>query len=140
VIDPDQPTRSAITLAGMSGSVSNNARTRCSNTVNDVGCGRRSYFGGASDATAFSTVVREIAKRFAICAFGTPSASRLRINAQSSKVITLQSSSVHFSPSTPTSFRASSTAWPGDYLGRDAEQSVRRVGPSAEANQYVGRP
>ncbi|MER3392590.1 MAG: hypothetical protein RIC81_08760, partial [Microcella pacifica] len=33
----------------------------------------------------------------AIRAFGTPSAANLRINAQSSKVITLQSSSVHFS-------------------------------------------
>ena len=48
-------------------------------------------------ATAFTTVVREIANRSAIPFFGTPSAASLRINAQSSKVITLQSLSVHFS-------------------------------------------
>jgi hypothetical protein len=42
-------------------------------------------------------------------AFGTPSAANLRISAQSSKVITLQSSSVHFSPPKLTSIRASST-------------------------------
>jgi hypothetical protein len=66
VIDPDHPTRSAITVAGISGSVSYNVRTRCSNDANDVGCGVRSYLGGPSDITAFSTVVREIPNRFAI--------------------------------------------------------------------------
>jgi hypothetical protein len=72
--------------------------------------GVRRYCGGRSEATAFVTVVREIPNRLAICAFDTPSASSLRINAQSSKVITLQSlRSVHFSPSKPTSFRPSST-------------------------------
>lgn len=75
----------------------NNAGTRPSNGENDVTAGDRSYFGGADDATAFSTVVREITKRSAICFFGTPSAASLRINAHSSKVITLQSSSIHFS-------------------------------------------
>jgi len=43
------------------------------------------------------TVVREMPSRAAICAFGIPSAANPRINAQSSKVITLQSSSVHSS-------------------------------------------
>src|SRR4051812_42432104 len=97
VIDPDHPTRSAITVAGISGCSTNNARTRASNGPNDVTAGDRSYFGGDVDATAFTTVVREIAKRSAICFFGTPSAASLRISAQSSTVITLQSLSVHFS-------------------------------------------
>ena len=95
--DPDQPTRSASTVAGISGNSASNARTRSSNGVNDVAAGARSYFGGAVDATAFTTVFREIPNRSAICVFGTPSAASLRINAQSSKVITLQSSSAHFS-------------------------------------------
>jgi hypothetical protein len=51
----------------------------------------------SSEATALTTVVREIPNRAAIRAFGTPSPASRRINAQSSKVITLQSSSVHFS-------------------------------------------
>ena len=97
VIEPDQPTLSASTVAGISGCSSSNARTRASNGKNDVAAGDRSYFGGAVDATAFTTVVREIPNRSAICFFGTPSAASLRINAQSSTVITLQSSSVHFS-------------------------------------------
>ena len=109
MIDPVQPTRSASTVAGISGSSASNARTRASNTTNDVSTGLRSYRGGASEATALTTVVREIPNRSAILAFGTPSAASRRINAQSSKVITLQSSSVHFSPPKLFSFRASST-------------------------------
>ena len=42
VIDPVQPTRSAITVAGMSGSASSRARTRASNTTNDDSVGERS--------------------------------------------------------------------------------------------------
>ena len=62
------------------------------NGVNDVAsAGARSYFGGDVDATALATVFREIPNRSAICVFGTPSAANLRINAQSSKVITLRS-------------------------------------------------
>ena len=49
VIDPVQPTRSAITVAGRSGCSASSARTRGSNAVNDVGTGLRSYFGGRSD-------------------------------------------------------------------------------------------
>ncbi len=110
VIDPVQPTRSASTVAGMSGVSSNNARTRGSNATNEESVGVRSYCGGESDLTAFNTVVLEIPNLAAIRAFGTPSAASLRINAQSSKVITLQSSSVHFSPPELTSFRAPPTA------------------------------
>ena len=101
MIDPDQSTRSAITVAGISGNSASSARTLLSNGENDVGAGLRSYLGGTSDETAFTTVVREIPRRDAIRAFGTPSAASLRINAQSSKVITLQSLSVHF-PSVAT--------------------------------------
>ncbi|MDX2378007.1 hypothetical protein M4I32_14515 [Microbacterium sp. LRZ72] len=78
--------------------------------TNEDGVGVRSYRGGESDRTAFNTVVLEIPNRSAIRAFGTPSAANRRINAQSSKVITLQSSSVHFSPPKLTSFRPPSTA------------------------------
>ena len=109
VIDPDQPTRSASTVAGMSGVSFNSTRTRGSNATNDDSVGVRSYRGGDSDRTAFNTVVLEIPNRSAIRAFGTPSAASRRINAQSSKVITLQSSSVHFSPPKLTSFRTPST-------------------------------
>lgn len=72
VIDPCHSTLSAITVAGISGSPSSSARTRASNGVNDVGAGFRSYLGGPSDATAFTTVVREIPKRSAIRAFASP--------------------------------------------------------------------
>lgn len=110
VIDPVQPTRSATTVAGMSGVSCNSARTRGSNATKEDSVGVRSYCGGESVRTAFSTVVREIPSLAAIRAFGTPSAANRRINAQSSKVITLQSSSVHFSPPKLTSFRAPPTA------------------------------
>jgi hypothetical protein len=86
------------------------ARTRGSNTVNDVGPAARSYRGGASEFTALMTVVREIPNRCAIRAFGTPSAASLLISAQSSKVITLQSLSAHFSPPKVFSFRAPPTS------------------------------
>jgi hypothetical protein len=60
------------------------------------------------------TVVREIPSRSAIRAFGTPSAASLLISAQSSKVITLQSLSVHFSPPRLFSFRAPPTDDPAE--------------------------
>nr|WP_231477292.1 hypothetical protein [Microbacterium sp. MRS-1] len=72
--------------------------------MNDVGRGDRSYLGGPSDFTALTTVVREIPNRAAICAFGTPSAANPRISAQSSKVITLPSLSVHFSSAATVQF------------------------------------
>ena len=75
-----------------------NARTLASNGVNDVAAARRSYLGGASDATAFD---HRRPRRSPTAARPAPSAPpprpACRINAQSSKVITLQSSSAHFS-------------------------------------------
>jgi hypothetical protein len=108
-IDPSHPTRSASTVAGMSGVCHSSSRTRGSNTVNDVGPGVRSYRGGASEFTALITVPREIPNRCAIRAFGTPSAASLLISAQSSKVITPQSLSAHFSPPKVFNFRAPPT-------------------------------
>ena len=101
-----QPTRSANTVAGISGVASSNARTRGSKTVNEVGPGDRSYLGGVTEFTALITVVREIPNRDAIRAFGTPSAASLLISAQCSKVITLRSLSAHFSQQKLFSFRA----------------------------------
>jgi len=90
-IDPVHPTRSANTVAGISGVSANRPRTRASYGVNDVGPGLRAYFGGLSDAMAFKTVVLEIPNFLATSALATPSAANRRINAQSSTVITLQS-------------------------------------------------
>jgi len=58
VIEPVQPTRSAITVAGISGVSLSSWRTSGSNGVNDVGTAGRSYFGGRSEATARATVDR----------------------------------------------------------------------------------
>ena len=77
--------------------------------MNDVGLGERSYLGGSADFPALITVVREIPNRSATRAFGTPSAASLLISAQSSKVITPQSLSAHFSPPKLFSFRAPPT-------------------------------
>jgi len=75
--------------------------------VNDVAAtGTRSYLGGSVELTALATVLREIPNRSAIRDFGTPSTANLRINAQSSKVITLQVSSAHFSPGRTAHFSA----------------------------------
>lgn len=107
-IDPSQPTRSANTVAGIDGVSVNSLRTSASKGVNDVGRGDRSYRGGPTEFTALITVVREIPNLAAIRAFGSPSAASLRIKAQSSKVNTLQSVSVHFSTAATDQF--SSTA------------------------------
>jgi hypothetical protein len=88
VIDPDQPARSAITVAGISGCSARIARTRASNGVNDIGTAFRSYFGGRSDFSARSTVDRPIPSCRATCRRGTPSATSRLINAQSSTEIT----------------------------------------------------
>lgn len=109
--DPVHPTRSASTVAGIVGASTSNARTRASNGVNKVGAGFRSYTGGESEFTALMTVVREIPNRSAILAFGTPSAASLRINAQSSKVITLQSLSVHFPSAATVQFSSAVDTW-----------------------------
>jgi hypothetical protein len=64
--DPVQATRSASTVAGMSGHSPSNARTRASNGINDVTAAARSYLGGSLDATARATVLREIPNLSAI--------------------------------------------------------------------------
>jgi hypothetical protein len=66
-IEPSQPTRSAITVGGISGNSASSARTRASNVENDVGSGLRSYFGGTSDATALATVDLPIPRCRATC-------------------------------------------------------------------------
>lgn len=62
VIDPTHPTRSAITVAGMSGVFFSNSRTCGSYGVNDVATAGRSYLGGRSDANARATVARPMPK------------------------------------------------------------------------------
>ena len=63
---------------------------------------------------------------FATLAFGTPSAASLLINAQSSKVITLQVSSAHFPPGRTAQFVGrfgfhGGVSWPrSDQLGLPA--------------------
>jgi hypothetical protein len=110
--EPDQPTRSAITVAGMSGNSASNVDTRSSNGVNDVAStGRREYFGGSLDATPRATVLREIPNRSAIRAFGTPSTANRRISAQSSKVITLQSLSAHLPSGRDAQFSTVTDNW-----------------------------
>jgi len=54
--------------------------------------------------------------------FGTPSPASLLINAQSSKVITLQSLSAHFPPPKLSSFRAPPT------LRKEVVGKVKRAG------------
>ncbi len=60
MIEPDQPTRSANTVAGIPGCSSRIARTLASTTSNAVGTCWRSYFGGPSAANALATVDRPI--------------------------------------------------------------------------------
>jgi hypothetical protein len=88
VIDPAHPTRSAITVAGMSGVSSSSCRTNGSNGLNDVGAAARSYLGGRSEANARATVDRPTPRSRATCRCGTPSATSRRIRAQSSTEIT----------------------------------------------------
>jgi hypothetical protein len=56
VIDPVQPIRSAITVAGTSGVFTRSCRTNGSDGVNAVGTAGRSYFGGPSEANARAIV------------------------------------------------------------------------------------
>jgi hypothetical protein len=57
-IDPDQPIRSAITVAGSCGYTDNNARILGSAALIADSTGGRSYFGGPSLANAAATVFR----------------------------------------------------------------------------------
>ena len=65
VIEPVQPIRSAITVAGIPGCSSRIARTLASTASNAVGTSGRSYFGGPSEASALATVDRPIPKSLA---------------------------------------------------------------------------
>ena len=60
MIDPVQPTRSAITVAGMSGVTANSRRTNGSHDVNDVATTTRSYLGGRSDAPTPRSVTADV--------------------------------------------------------------------------------
>lgn len=84
VIEPAQPTRSAMRVAGMSGVAARNCRNSGANGVNGVGTAGHSYFGGRSEDTVRSTVELSIPEPRATCRCGTPSAIR-RIEAQSQR-------------------------------------------------------
>jgi len=56
--DQAQPTRSAITDAGIEGNSDNNPRTRSSNPSNTAPAGGLEYEGGTCDANARATVLR----------------------------------------------------------------------------------
>src|SRR5262249_40066175 len=118
-------------------------RTRGSNGVNDVAAtGARSYLGGSLDATARPTVLREIPNRSAIRVFGTPSAANLRINAQSSKVITLQSSSAHFPSGRTAQSSAGADTCNSVLCAGEVEQAGEdsRTWPSWRASHRVRQP
>jgi hypothetical protein len=74
VIPRVQPTRSAITVAGIVGTNSSCSRITSSNASTADPAGLRSYFGGASEATAAGTVFRETPNVLAIVLIGNPSA------------------------------------------------------------------
>ena len=85
-----QPTRSAITVAGIDGVASNNRRISGSNASTADPTGARSYFGGLDEANAAATVFREIPNCLAIARPDNRSdRCNRRISAQSSTVITL---------------------------------------------------
>ena len=84
-----QPTRSAITVAGIDGSKRSNSRIRGSNSSTLEPAGFRTYFGGPSQANAAFTVFREQPITRAISEIDTPSDFRSRrISAQSSTIST----------------------------------------------------
>ena len=73
--DPAQPTRSAITDAGIEGNSDNNPRTRSSNPSNTAPAGGLEYEGGPCDANARATVFRAMPNRSAIARCDNPSAT-----------------------------------------------------------------
>jgi hypothetical protein len=80
-----QPTRSAITVAGIVGTARSCSRIRCSKASTADPTGARTYFGGPSAASAARTVLRETPNVLAIILMGNLSARcNLRISAQSS--------------------------------------------------------
>src|SRR3954467_306213 len=84
-IDLVQPTRSAITVAGIVGTAINNSRIRGSTASTIDPAGARAYRGGPSDANAARTVFFETPNTLAITLIGIRSARcNRRISAQSS--------------------------------------------------------
>jgi hypothetical protein len=80
-----QPIRSAITVAGILGYAFSNSRILGSTPSTADPAGRRTYLGGASDATAVRTVFLETPSTRAISLIGMPNdLCNLRISAQSS--------------------------------------------------------
>jgi hypothetical protein len=73
--DPAQPTRSAITDAGIEGNSDNRTRTRSSNPSNTAPAGGLEYDGGPCDANAHATVFRARPNRSAIARCDNPSAT-----------------------------------------------------------------
>lgn len=85
-----QPTRSAITVAGIEGVASNNRRISGSKLSIADPTAARSYLGGPDEANADATVFREIPNCLAIARPDNRSdRCNRRISAQSSTVITL---------------------------------------------------
>ena len=127
-IDPVHPTRSASTVAGMSGVSASSARTRGSNSVNDVGAGVRSYFGGPVRGTALITVVREIPNLLAIRSLRhtlrrQPPDQRPVLQSDHTPIV----ESVHFSSAVTVQF---STAADMDVGGHDYPASPRHESTS----------
>ena len=88
-IEYGQPTRSAITVAGIRGNARSSSRIRGSYSSTSNPAGARSYLGGPSLANAAFTVFREQPTTRAISEIDTPSDLRSRrISAQSSTIST----------------------------------------------------
>src|ERR687883_838895 len=84
-IDRVQPIRSAITVAGILGYTANSSRIRGSTASTIEPFAARSYFGGASEASAARTVFRDTPNTRTIALIGNFSDRyNLRISAQSS--------------------------------------------------------
>lgn len=85
VLDPSQPMRSTITVAGIVGWAASRARTRSSAGVKALATEGREYFGGWSAATVRATVSTARPSFFAMALCESPSPQyKWRINAQSS--------------------------------------------------------
>src|SRR5215208_5264177 len=147
-----QPTRSAITVAGIVGTALNNSRIRGSNPSTRDPAGVRSYLGGPSLANAAFTVFREQPTTRAISEIETPSERRsLRISAQSSTISTrsLPGSTQarvsgklvkfqlphrgQFSPAADTPSTYCSPRSPAQVVGHEALNSSPRFGPRQPA-------
>ncbi|CRK60480.1 1-deoxy-D-xylulose 5-phosphate synthase [Alloactinosynnema sp. L-07] len=101
-IDRFQPIRSAITVAGIVGYARNNSRIRGSTASTIEPFNGRTYFGGASEASAARTVFLETPKTRAITLIGKRSDLRKRrISAQSSTDNTLRPPRLDYEPESP---------------------------------------